>query len=76
MTEEKDIEKTSHGIGPSTSSGQIQVSIEKGDTHLVCNARGTADGSKVHPQPTTDPLDPLNWPTMQKHVILAIVMFK
>jgi hypothetical protein len=76
MSEEKDIEKTSQNNGPSTSSGQMQVSIEKGDTHLVCNAGGTADGSKVHPQPTTDPLDPLNWSTLQKHVILAIVMFK
>ena len=34
------------------------------------------DGLAVHPQPTTDPLDPLNWSKMKKHVILAIVMFK
>lgn len=76
MSEEKDIEKTSQGNGPSTSSGQMQVPIEKGDTLLVCNAPGTAIGSKVYPQPTTDPLDPLNWSSMQKHVVLAIVMFK
>ncbi|KAL3460324.1 major facilitator superfamily domain-containing protein [Aspergillus heterothallicus] len=34
------------------------------------------DGVHVHPQPTTDSLDPLNWPRMQKNTILGIVMFK
>lgn len=34
------------------------------------------DSLKLHPQPTEDPLDPLNWSTTMKHVILAIVMFK
>lgn len=33
------------------------------------------DGLKLHPQPTTDPLDPLNWSWMKKHTILAIVMY-
>ena len=28
----------------------------------------------VHPQPTTDPLDPLNWTALKKHTILGIVM--
>jgi hypothetical protein len=36
----------------------------------------TRDGLRVHPQPTADPLDPLNWSFFQKHTILAIVMFK
>lgn len=36
----------------------------------------TRDGIRVHPQPTTDPLDPLNWSFVQKHSILAIVMLK
>lgn len=36
----------------------------------------TRDGIRVHPQPTSDPLDPLNWTSFQKHSILAIVMFK
>jgi hypothetical protein len=35
----------------------------------------TRDGFRVHPQPTTDPLDPLNWSSFQKHTILAVVMF-
>ena len=36
----------------------------------------TKDGVEVHPQPTADPLDPLNWTKWRKHVILAIVMMK
>jgi len=40
------------------------------------NAFITRDGIRVHPQPTTDPLDPLNWSFIQKHSILAIVMLK
>lgn len=35
----------------------------------------TRDGFRLHPQPTADPLDPLNWSTFQKHTILGIVMF-
>ncbi|KAK2762556.1 hypothetical protein FQN53_007446 [Emmonsiellopsis sp. PD_33] len=34
------------------------------------------DGIRLHPQPTSDPLDPLNWSSLQKHSILAIVMIK
>lgn len=33
------------------------------------------EGLKVHPEPTADPLDPLNWPRWRKHTILAIVMY-
>jgi hypothetical protein len=33
------------------------------------------DGFKLFPQPVIgDSLDPLNWPFVQKHIILAIVM--
>lgn len=32
------------------------------------------DGMRLHPQPTSDPLDPLNWSAVRKHTILAIVM--
>jgi MFS family permease len=35
----------------------------------------TKDGLRLHPQPTSDPLDPLNWTSFQKHGILAIIMF-
>ncbi|KAF4152129.1 hypothetical protein CNMCM6069_002551 [Aspergillus lentulus] len=34
------------------------------------------NGIKIHPQPTSDPLDPLNWSRLEKHTILGIVMFK
>jgi hypothetical protein len=34
----------------------------------------TKDGIALHPQPTSDPLDPLNWSTWRKNSILAIVM--
>lgn len=76
MSEEKERKETYqiNGLGP--SSEPMQVSIEKGDTHLVCDAGVPAERTKVHPQPTADPLDPLNWSTLQKHVILAIVMLK
>lgn len=33
------------------------------------------DGLRLHPQPTADPLDPLNWSWAKKHTILAIVMY-
>ena len=33
-------------------------------------------GVRLHPQPTTDPLDPLNWTSVRKHSILAVVMWK
>lgn len=36
----------------------------------------TKDGLKLHPQPTGDLLDPLNWSLCRKHIILAIVMLK
>lgn len=76
MSAEKEIEKSSHSNGLDLSSEKIQTSIKKGDTHLVYDAGARTDGTKAHPQPTNDPLDPLNWSTMQKHVILAIVMLK
>ncbi|OQE18840.1 hypothetical protein PENFLA_c020G09484 [Penicillium flavigenum] len=36
----------------------------------------TRNGVILHPQPTSDPLDPLNWSSLRKHSILAIVMWK
>ncbi|KAJ9365872.1 hypothetical protein DTO280E4_168 [Paecilomyces variotii] len=46
-----------------------------GNSH-VNKPQVTKDGVKLHPQPTADPLDPLNWSSMRKHTILGIVMFK
>ena len=47
-----------------------QISNEKADVSLG------QDGDTFHPQPTSDPLDPLNWSRLQKHTILGIVMLK
>lgn len=41
----------------------------------VDGAAISKDGMRVHPQPTADPLDPLNWSSFKKHTILAIVMY-
>ena len=43
---------------------------------VLYQAAVNKNGIKLHPQPTSDPLDPLNWSRLQKHTILAIVMFK
>ena len=32
-------------------------------------------GVVLRPQPTADPLDPLNWSWLKKHTILGIVMY-
>ena len=45
------------------------------DDGVVGESFVTRDGVKVHPQPTADPLDPLNWSWIKKHSILAIVMY-
>jgi hypothetical protein len=47
-----------------------QTPNEKADVSL-----GQVENT-VHPQPTADPLDPLNWPRLQKNTILGIVMLK
>ena len=44
----------------------------RGDSYGVAVSK---DGLKSHPQPTADPLDPLNWTSVRKHTILAIVMY-
>ncbi|KAJ6022261.1 Major facilitator superfamily domain general substrate transporter [Penicillium herquei] len=55
---------------------QSPINVEHG-TQVVLNTSAISrNGVKVHPQPTSDPLDPLNWSGFQKHVILSIVMLK
>ncbi|KAJ5807574.1 Major facilitator superfamily domain general substrate transporter [Penicillium robsamsonii] len=46
------------------------------DTQVLYSTTVNENGIRLHPQPTADPLDPLNWSKFQKHVILSIVMFK
>lgn len=74
MTDEKH-DKVCQEQSASASSDQMPVTIEKG-TQVVCDAAVNKNGIRLHPQPTSDPLDPLNWSSLQKHAILSIVMLK
>ncbi|CAI4214097.1 unnamed protein product [Parascedosporium putredinis] len=65
MEGEKKSMPPSPGSSWAKETGQIDI-----------EAATTPDGLKLHPQPTTDPLDPLNWTKLRKNTILAIVMFK
>ncbi|GAD93172.1 MFS transporter, putative [Paecilomyces variotii No. 5] len=61
----------------SVKEGKVSVPTNMalmGDDHV--DPQVTKDGFKLHPQPTGDSLDPLNWSSMRKHTILGIVMFK
>lgn len=51
-------------------------SAEEPDIQASYDHSVLRDGVKLHPQPTADPLDPLNWSSFKKHTILGIVMFK
>lgn len=59
----------------STQADLVQIS-EKQSASDINSLPVEQHGTHVHPTPTSDPLDPLNWPRWQKHVILGIVMFK
>lgn len=67
--EEKIIEKD-HAPGILGGKDGIEQASRPAEETVV-----TRDGFRVHPQPTSDPLDPLNWSSFRKHSILAIVMF-
>ena len=51
------------------------VGNEKGKFPHVEHHIVSKDGVILHPQPTGDALDPLNWSAYKKHSILAIVMY-
>lgn len=51
-------------------------SVEEPDVQASYDHSVLRDGVKLHPQPTADPLDPLNWSSFKKHTILGVVMFK
>ena len=63
------------GPSPTEEKYKSEKILDKGEgiSYDVAISRA---GIKLHPQPTADPLDPLNWSTMKKHTILGIVMFK
>jgi hypothetical protein len=59
----------------SIDSDPIHTPVDQG-TQVFYRAAVNKNGIRLHPQPTADPLDPLNWSGLRKHVILSIVMFK
>lgn len=60
------------------SSQEIKEKIDLGPgvVDTIVEGAVTKDGIRIHPQPTTDPLDPLNWSPWRKNSILSIVMIK
>ncbi|KAJ5496292.1 Major facilitator superfamily domain general substrate transporter [Penicillium fimorum] len=54
---------------------QTHTPVDQG-TQVLYSAAVNKNGIRLHPQPTADSLDPVNWSRFQKHVILSIVMFK
>ncbi|KAJ5782439.1 hypothetical protein N7457_004213 [Penicillium paradoxum] len=58
-----------------SSNDRIHLSLGEG-TQIIHKAAVDRYGIRLHPQPTSDTLDPLNWSGVQKHTILSIVMFK
>ena len=57
------------------NSTSYDVGNEKGNVIQHAEHNISKDGMRLHPQPTADPLDPLNWSSFRKHSILAIVMY-
>lgn len=71
--------------GPTNKKEKIVMVEGDGSPYDVGNEKGnfpnverhivSKDGVILHPQPTGDALDPLNWSACKKHSILAIVMY-
>ena len=79
------INEKKEAVPPSNDSNGVMsndVLSEKEDGTIASPQGPVAEnvvvrnGIRLHPQPTTDPLDPLNWSRMQKNTILGITMFK
>ena len=73
--DEKQIRKGCQGHSANNSTEFIPTTIQNG-TQLAGAEAVHKNGIRLHPQPTSDPLDPLNWSSFQKHGILSIVMLK
>lgn len=71
-----DLDIPTHSAEHSSLEGKEKAELAPGLIDTVVEGVITKDGLKVHPQPTTDPLDPLNWSPWRKASILAIVMIK
>jgi hypothetical protein len=75
IMDEKQIHKSCEGHGTGSATDVMSTPIENG-IQLVRDEAVDKHGIRLHPQPTSDPLDPLNWSSLQKHGILSIVMLK
>ena len=67
------------GMGNDQNGSRKGMSQKGVPDHIVGDSDEsgvTKDGMRLHPQPTSDPLDPLNWSSFKKHLILGIVMWK
>jgi hypothetical protein len=55
---------------------QSEVYVPGADIERRGNLKTAKDGQTILiPQPSEDPLDPLNWSPVKKHVILFIISF-
>ena len=50
---------------------KLSFGIDAGSSGVVV----VKDNAILHPQPTADPCDPLNWSRLRKNTILGIVMY-
>jgi len=73
--DEKQIQKSFQGHTTGNSTDAIETPIGSGP-QVVSDGIVDKNGIRLHPQPTSDPLDPLNWSGLQKHGIISIVMLK
>ncbi|KAJ6164966.1 hypothetical protein N7470_003638 [Penicillium chermesinum] len=72
---DKNREKTDSKDDGTPSQNMTSTPVEQG-VQFQLNAAYDSSGRKLFPPPTSDPLDPLNWSSIRKHVILGIVMLK
>lgn len=56
----------------SVNGSNEKANLDAGRTYETAIMK---NGVKLHPQPTSDPLDPLNWTSFRKHSVLGIVMY-
>lgn len=68
---EKEVGLTS-AEGPNAQDISERRRLEAAET---AEAAVVKDGVRLYPQPTSDPLDPLNWSVWRKHLILGMVMW-
>lgn len=67
-----DEKKDGAPVNPNLLDEKVPIGSKPGQHEEIGVSK---DGMRVHPQPTADPLDPLNWSSLKKHTVLAIVMY-